>query len=48
MILKGIKARIYNKLKMHGDRWVDELLSLFYSIRTSISRSNSYTPFFLA
>ena len=32
LILQGIKTHIYNKLKIHGRRWVDELPSLLWSL----------------
>ena len=47
MILKGIKTHIYNDLKIHADRWVDELPSLLWNLKTSVNRSTGYTPFFL-
>ena len=47
LILQGIKTRIYNELKIHVGRWVVELPSLLWSLRTSVNRSMGYTPFFL-
>ena len=47
LILQGIKTRIYNKLKIHARRWVDELPSLLWSLQASMNRSTGYTPFFL-
>jgi hypothetical protein len=42
-----MKTCIYNELKIHVERWVDELPSLLWSLRTSVNRSTWYTPFFL-
>ena len=47
LILQGIKTSIYNELKIHARRWVDELPSLLWSLRTSMNRLTGYTPFFL-
>jgi hypothetical protein len=47
MILQGIKTHIYNELKIHVGRWVDELPSLLWCLWTSMNRSMGYTPFFL-
>ena len=37
LILLGIKTYIYNELKIHARRWVDELPSLLWSLRTSVN-----------
>ena len=47
LILKGIKTCIYNELKIHAGRWVDELPSLLWNLRASVNRSIGYTSFFL-
>jgi len=47
MILQGLKSRIYNQLKKFGKKWVEELSSVLWSLRTTPSRATKYTPFFM-
>jgi len=47
MILQGLKPRIYNRLKKFGKKWVEELSSVLWSLRTMPSRATKYTPFFM-
>jgi transposase InsO family protein len=47
MILQGLKPRIYNDLNKFGRRWMKELLSVVWSLRTTPSRATGFTPFFL-
>jgi transposase InsO family protein len=47
MILQGLKPRIYNDLKKFGRRWMKELPSVVWSLRTTPSRATGFTPFFL-
>ena len=47
MILQGLKPRIFNKLNKFGRRWLVELPSIIWSLRTTPSRAMSFTPFFL-
>ena len=47
MILQGLNPRIYNRLKKFGKRWVEELSSVQWSLRTTPSRATKYTPFFM-
>jgi hypothetical protein len=47
MILQGLKPRIYNDLNKFGRRWVKELPSVVWSLRTTPSRATGFTPFFL-
>jgi transposase InsO family protein len=47
MILQGIKPRIYNDLNKFGKRWMKELPSVVWSLRTTPSRATSFSPFFL-
>jgi len=47
MILIGLKPRIYNRLKKFGKKWVEELSSVLWSLRTTPSRATKYTPFFM-
>jgi hypothetical protein len=47
MILQGLKPRIYNDLNKFGRRWMKELPSVVWSLRTMLSRATGFTPFFL-
>jgi hypothetical protein len=47
MILQGLKPRIYNDLIKFGKRWMKELPSVVWSLRTTPSRATGFTPFFL-
>jgi transposase InsO family protein len=47
MILQGLKPRIYNDLNKFGKRWVKELPSVVWSLRTTPSRATGFSPFFL-
>jgi hypothetical protein len=47
MILQGLKPRIYNDLNKFGKRWMKELPSVVWSLRTMPSRATGFTPFFL-
>ena len=47
MILQGLKPRIYNQLKKFGKKWVAELPSVLWSLRTMPSRAIGFTPFFM-
>jgi hypothetical protein len=47
MILQGLKPRIYNDLNKFGKRWMKELPSVIWSLRTTPSRATGFTPFFL-
>jgi len=47
MILQGLKPRIYNQLKKFDKKWVEELSSVLWSLRTTPSRATKYTPFFM-
>jgi len=47
MVLQGLKPRIFNRLNKAGGRWVVELPSVLWSLRTSNNRATSYTPFFM-
>jgi len=47
MILHGLKPRIFNKLNKFGRRWLAELPSVIWSLRTTPSRATGFTPFFL-
>jgi hypothetical protein len=47
MILQGLKPRIYNDLNKFGKRWIKELPSVVWSLRTPLSRAMGFSPFFL-
>jgi hypothetical protein len=48
MILQGLKPRIYNNLNKFGKRWMKELPSVVWSLRTTPSRATGFSPFFLS
>jgi transposase InsO family protein len=47
MILLGLKPRIYNDLNKFGKRWMKELPSVVWSLRTTPSCARCFTLFFL-
>jgi transposase InsO family protein len=47
MILQGLKPRIFDKLNKSGRKWLQELPSIVWSLRTTPSRATGFTPFFL-
>jgi hypothetical protein len=47
MILHGLKPRIYNDINKFGRRWIKELPSVVWSLRTTPSRATGFSPFFL-
>jgi transposase InsO family protein len=47
MILQGLKPRIYNDLNTFGKRWMKELPSVVWSLRTTPSWAMGFSPFFL-
>jgi hypothetical protein len=47
MILQGLKPRIYSDLNKFGKRWMKELPSVVWSLRTTLSRATGFSPFFL-
>jgi hypothetical protein len=47
MILQGLKPWIYNDLNKFGRRWMKELPSVVWSLRTTSSRATGFTLFFL-
>ena len=47
MVLQGRKPRIFDRLNKFGRRWVVELPTVLWSLRTTPSRATSYTPFFM-
>nr|CAE02527.2 OSJNBb0003A12.14 [Oryza sativa Japonica Group] len=47
MILQGIKARVFDWLKPYAGKWVKQLPSVLWSLRTTPSRATGQSPFFL-
>jgi transposase InsO family protein len=47
MILQGLKLRIFDRLKKSGRKWLQELPTVMWSLRTTLSRATGFTPFFL-
>jgi hypothetical protein len=47
MILQGLKPRIFKRLDKFRVRWVAELPSVLWSLRTTPSRATGFTPFFM-
>jgi hypothetical protein len=47
MIMQGLKSRIFNDLNKFGRRWLAELPSVLWSLRTTSSRATGLTPFFI-
>nr|CAE02263.2 OSJNBb0049I21.2 [Oryza sativa Japonica Group] len=47
MILQGIKARVFDRLKPYAGKWVAQLPSVLWSLRTTPSRATGQSPFFL-
>jgi hypothetical protein len=47
MILQGLKPRIFNRLNKFGRRWLTELPSVIWSLRTTRSHATGSTPFFM-
>jgi hypothetical protein len=46
MILQGLKPRICNNLNKFGKRWMKELPSVIWSLRTTPSRATGFSSFF--
>jgi hypothetical protein len=46
MILQGLKPRIFDTLNKSGRKWLHELSSVIWSLRTW-RRATRFTPFFL-
>jgi transposase InsO family protein len=47
MILQGLKSRIFDRLNKSGRKWLQELPTVVWSLRTTPSRATGFTPFFL-
>ena len=46
-VLRGLRTKTFDKLHKSGRRWIDELLVILWSIRTTPNRATSQTPFAL-
>jgi hypothetical protein len=47
MILHGLKPRIFNQLYKFRKRWLKELLTIIWSLRTSQRQATGFTLFFM-
>jgi hypothetical protein len=47
MILQGLKPVIFDRLKSYARKWVKELPSVLWALRTTLSRAMGHTPFSL-
>jgi transposase InsO family protein len=47
MILQGLKPKIFERLNKSSWKWLQELPSVIWSLRTTLSRATGFTPFFL-
>jgi transposase InsO family protein len=47
IILQGLKPRIFNRLNKSGQKWLQEVPVVVWSLRTTPSRATGFTPFFL-
>jgi hypothetical protein len=47
MILQGLKPRIFKRLEKFRARWVVDLPSVLWSLRTTPCRATGFTPFFM-
>jgi hypothetical protein len=47
MVLQGIKARVFDRLRPYAGKWVEQLPSVLWSLRTTPSRATGQSPFFL-
>jgi transposase InsO family protein len=47
MILQGLKPRIFKRLDKFRAKWVAELPSVLWSLRTTPCRAMGFTPFFM-
>jgi transposase InsO family protein len=47
MILQGLKPRSFDRLNKFGQKWLQKLPAVVWSLRTTPSRATEFTPFFL-
>ena len=48
MVLQELKPHIFDRLYKYVGRWVAEVPTILWSLRTTPNRSTGFTPFFLA
>ena len=46
-VLRGLRMKTFDRLRKSGRRWIDELLAVLWSIRTTPNRATGQTPFAL-
>jgi len=47
IILQGIKTRIFDRLSAYDKKWVKELPTVLWAVRTTANRATGEMPFFL-
>jgi transposase InsO family protein len=47
LLLQGLKPRIFNRLKPYAAKWIKELPSVLWALRTNPSRATGQSPFTL-
>jgi hypothetical protein len=47
LILGGLKPRLVTSLEEANGKWIEELPSVLWSMRTTPNQSTGYTPFFM-
>jgi hypothetical protein len=47
LILDGLKNRLYNENNKKGGKWIDEISSVVWGLRTQPSKATGQSPFFL-
>jgi hypothetical protein len=47
LILEGLKKRLYDKNSKKGGKWINEISSVIWGLRTQPSKATGQSPFFL-
>jgi hypothetical protein len=47
LILDGLKKRLYDKNSKKGSKWIDEISSVVWGLRTQPSEATGQSPFFV-
>jgi transposase InsO family protein len=47
IIPQGIKTRIFYRLSAYDKKWIEELYTVLWEVRTTTNRATGETPFFL-
>jgi hypothetical protein len=47
MILDGLKKRLYDENSKKGGKWMNEISSVVWGLRTQPSKATGQSPFFL-